>query len=162
MLWRFQSCSLLSIVSRTERTARLGSARLGPVGCSSTRRSCRLRSSAAPAALVSAQGRGTAAELGLRSVSSRSADIPLGERVGSVSVPCRRAAAASHLPFHGRRAEAAGRKEGRKKTRRACWELEFMSHRRAGVTAALKTSLPGMHLCGEGSSWHFEFMGPEH
>ncbi|KAM7387862.1 hypothetical protein PAMP_024073 [Pampus punctatissimus] len=121
VLLRLQSCSQLSIVSRTgeegrgqDGSAQLSSARLGPAGCSSTRRSCRLRSSAAPAALVSSQGRGTVAELGLQSVSSRSADIPLGEGVGSVSVPYRRAAAsACHLSFSRQKGRGC-RKEGGK------------------------------------------------
>lgn len=77
----------------------------------------------------SLQGRGTAPDL--RSVSSHaSAMVPLdsfcSSGLGSGSAPWCRRAAASHLPsffflfsFYGRRAEAAGRKEGGKKTRGA-------------------------------------------
>ncbi|KAG8003306.1 hypothetical protein GBF38_018297 [Nibea albiflora] len=59
------------------------------------------------------QGRGTAAELGLRSVSSRSAAIALEVRLGSDSVLCRRTAAAFHLPFSRQKGRGC-RKEGGK------------------------------------------------
>lgn len=90
-----------------------GSARLGPEGCSSSsRRSSRLRGSGTPAGSGrrgrdGVQGRGTAAELGLRSVSSRRAAIPLEVRWVQVRIP-----PLLIFLFYGRRAEAAGRKEG--------------------------------------------------
>ncbi|TNN32601.1 hypothetical protein EYF80_057236 [Liparis tanakae] len=161
VLLKSQSSSRLSIVSRAgdNGPARLGSARLGSARPSSARLgSARLgparRAAAPPGCSARAQGRGAAA--GLRAASSRAAAIPLDVRLGSDpvqtrftlasgSVPCRRAAAA-HLPFHGRRAEAAGRKEGRKNTRGACWEVSFAAGSRAALSVALKTPPPSMHL----------------
>ena len=107
----------MSIVSRAGDdggSARLGSARLGPAGCSSTRRSSRLR--------CSSGGRGgfKAAEQQLSSASGPSAAALPPFRWKSDSVQARFGVGGPLLLlliflFHGRRAEAAGRKEGRKK-----------------------------------------------
>lgn len=73
------------------------------------------------------QGRGRATALGFRSVSCRSAAMAPGSDV----VQCRLGVGAPPqlliFLFHGRRAEAAGRKEGRKKTRGGRRETEFRS-----------------------------------
>lgn len=97
----------------------LGSERPGPAGCGSG-----LRGSESRRGPRRVQGRGTAAELGLRSVSSRSADIPLG----SVSVLVRTTAAASHLPFSAEKGRDCRKEEKEENARSMMGNVVFFIH----------------------------------
>lgn len=101
-------------------SAQHGPARPGPAGCSSTRRSSGLRGSS------SGRDGFKAGEQQLSSGSGASAAARPPFLWVSDWVQCRLGVGGLLLLliflFHGRRAEAAGRKEGRKKTRGWCWE----------------------------------------
>lgn len=156
--FRMLSNSLVPQVSLHRRQAGrwmtgtlLGSVRFGPArrGCSSTR-------PAAPGWSRRVQGRGSAAGLGLRSDSSRSADIPLEVRFGSVSVLFGAAAAASHLPFSAEKGRGC-RKEGEEEENAlgivgnvVMWLIS------ADFVQFQESTFPSMPLSVERSWWHFK------
>lgn len=117
MLSRLQPCRSLNIVSRTaddSSSVRFTSARLGPAGCGSTRRSSRLRSSSSARVVFKAGKR----QLGSGSGPSAAALPPFRWKSGSVQ--CGPSVTGLRrlliFLFHGRRAETAGRKGGRNET----------------------------------------------
>lgn len=106
-----------------------------------------------------AQGRTGAAELGLWSVSSRGAAIPLDVGLGSLSAQVRRPRLLLIFPLHGRRAEAAGRKEGRKENPRGATGNRVYVGEARRLQSRLK-DCTSQHASGvRGSRW--EFTGKE-
>lgn len=127
---RLQSCSEVSIISRVRDDG--SSARLGPAPLSTARPG---RLQLHPPLLQAPQHRGSsggrdgfkAGEQQLSSGSGPSAAALPPFRWKSDSVQTRFSVGGLLLLliflFHGRRAEAAGRKKEGKKTRGACWEM---------------------------------------